>query len=313
MSQKITLKHFFFSTLTSFILLAGFAACQGTPTPFVPPQGETTLPGETPVSPNTLAPPTPSPTATPTPIPLALTVNGEAITLAEYDASLARLLAAQPDLTPEDARTRVVDEFINQLLLSQAATQNGFTVDKPLLDERIQALVTEIGGTEALNTWLTANGYTEELFQLELRRAIAAAWMRDQIVAGVPTTAEQVHIRQILLFSSAEANNVYAQIQSGTPFDLMVSYYDPVSLGDLGWFPRGYLAEPVIEETAFALEPGNYSAVIETSVGFHILQLVERQPDWPLEYNVLMSLQEKAIRTWLEQQRTTNTISVLVP
>ncbi|MCB9135357.1 MAG: peptidylprolyl isomerase [Anaerolineales bacterium] len=289
------------------------AACKSTPTPFIPPSGNTLAPGETAPAvtapEDTSLPPTATPTPSPTPIPLALTVNDEAITQAEYDASFARLLVAQPDLTPEDARTRVLDEFVDQLLLAHAATQAGYIVDDATLEAHIQAL----GPPESLNTWMSANGYTEDLFRTELRRALAAAWMRDQIVAGVPTTAEQVHVRQILLLTAGEADSVYAQIQGGVAFDLMASYYDPVSLGDLGWFPRGYLTETAIEEAAFTLEIGKYSPVITTNLGYHIIELLDRQPDRPLEPAVLMDLQEKAVVTWLAQQRTASNILVLLP
>ncbi|HNB51524.1 MAG TPA: peptidylprolyl isomerase, partial [Anaerolineales bacterium] len=253
--------------------------------------------------------PTELPTPTNTPIPLALTVNGAVITQAEYEASLARLLAVQPDLPLEEARARVLDEFIDQILLSYAAAQAGFIVDQPMLDERIRNLTTP----EALTAWMETNGYTLELFQLELSRAIAAAWMRDQIIAGVPTTAEQVHARQILLLTEAEANSVYDQIKGGVQFDVMAAYYDPISRGDLGWFPRGFLTETTLEDAAFSLEPGNYSGVIATSLGYHIIELVERQPDRPLDPAVLQAFQEKAVLDWLAQQRTTSEITILIP
>ena len=315
-TEKISQYHrILSSTLNSFILLTWLlAACQTTPTPFIPPAGITPGPdGETSVPSNTTQPPTEPPTPTNTPIPLALIVNDESITLTEYELALNRLLTVQPDLLPDEARTRILDELIDQLLLAQAAAQSGFVVDRTLLEERTDALAEAIGGMAALNTWMVDNGYTEEFFQLELRRSIASAWMRDQIIAAVPQTAEQVHARQLLLLSAVEATNVYNQLQSGVTFDVMLAYYDPIGLGDLGWFPRGYLAETVIEEVAFTLEPGAYSQVIETSLGFHVIQLIERQPDMPIAPNVRLMLQEKTLIGWLEQQRLVSTITVLIP
>jgi peptidyl-prolyl cis-trans isomerase C len=298
-----------FCTLTSIIILIWILpACRSTPTPFIPPGGQTTDPGETSVAPSPSLPPTETPPPTNTPIPLALTVNEESISQTEFDAALARLLAAQSSLTPEEARTRVLDEFVDQLLLAQAAAQAGFVVDQPMLDERIRKLATP----DAFADWLAANNYTEELFQLELRRSMAAAWMRDQIIAGVPPVAEQVHARQILLFTAADAEYVYGQMP-GVAFDTMAAYYDPVSRGDLGWFPRGFLTEVSLEEAAFTLEPGKYSPIIQTSLGYHILELVERQADRPLEPSVLLTLQEKAMLAWLAQQRASSNILILVP
>jgi peptidyl-prolyl cis-trans isomerase C len=314
-SEKIfPYQHILTCTLTSIILLTWLlAACQTTPTPFVPPLGVTQGPdGETSVPFNTTLP-TESPTQTNTPILLALIVNDESITLAEYDSAINRLLAAQPDLPPNETQARVLNELIDQLLLAQGAEQSGFVVDRTLLEERINALAKAVGGMSALNMWMDENGYSEEFFQLELRRSIAAAWMRDQIIGAIPHAAEQVHARQLLLFSEVEATDVYNQLQSGVSFDIMLAYYDPIGLGDLGWFPRGFLNETAIEEAAFSLEPGAYSQIIETSLGFHIIQLIERKADQPITPSVRLTLQEKALNGWLEQKRTESLITVLIP
>lgn len=316
-SQKSS-QNTFFCTLTSLLILTWFlTACQiASPTPFIPPDGTTPLPtGVNTVSPDVIPTLTDFPPATPTntPIPLALTVNGEGITLPEYQASLARLLAAQLDLAPETARTLILDDFTDQLLLSQAAARAGFIVDAATLNARYEALLNQLGGQEALQAWMTANGYTDEFFRFELRRSIAAAWMRDQIIAIVPLVAEQVHARQLLLFSNSEAQDVLSQLTRGVPFENMLAFYDPIGLGELGWFPRGYLTETAIEETAFALEVNKYSQVIETHLGFHIIQLLERQEDRPLDPDVRLALQEKELIAWLAEQRLQSEITIQIP
>lgn len=310
MSDRKPLPTVLLCTLNSIIILTWLlTACRATPTPFVPPTTAATSPDGNAASPTA----SPAPTPTATPVPLALTVNGASITLAEYQASLDRLLAAQPTLSPDQARALALEEFTDQLLLAQAAAQAGFLVDDAMLQERLAQLTAEIGGETALNDWLTANGYTEELFRLELQRAIAAAWMRDQIIARVPPAAEQVRARQILLFSASEAQSVHSQLTGGVAFDLMASFYDPLGLGDLGWFPRGYLTEPAIEEAAFALPPGEFSQVLETSLGYHIIQVLEKDPERPLSPEIRLALQEKALHDWLAEQRTTSQITIWLP
>jgi peptidyl-prolyl cis-trans isomerase C len=261
---------------------------------------------------------TPEPTATstpvlptPTPVPLAARVNGEPITLAEFQAELARYQATGTNLAT-DAEAFVLEDLINQTLLAQGAREAGFTFDDVAYQERLGKLVEEAGGAQALADWMKAQGYTEESFRLALTRSVAVAWMRDQIVNAVPQVAEQVHARQILLYNSNQANSVLYQINSGVDFTLMAYQYDPLAGGDLGWFPRGYLTEKTLEDIAFSLQPEQYSDVIQTQLGYHILYVVERDPQHPLLPDARAVLQEKALQDWLEQHRKQSEIQVLV-
>jgi peptidyl-prolyl cis-trans isomerase C len=76
--------------------------------------------------------------------------------------------------------------------------------------------------------------------------------------------------------------------------------------------PRGYLLEPDLEEAAFSLEPGQYSDVIATEVGYHILLVLERDPQHPLSPDAYLVMQEKALQDWLAQKRAESEI-VLAP
>jgi len=275
------------------------------PTPIVPT-------GTTPA----LASPTASPSPiqpTPTPPALAARVNGAMITLSEYQAELARYKAATgKDPTPEEQK-RVLDDLIDQTLLAQAAAEKGFVVDDATLKDHMTKLSASLGDEQALAAWVAAHDYTDKSFQAALTRSTSNAWMRDQVIAAVPQTAEQVHARQILLFSADEANNAYAQLQSGKDFAKLAATYNPVTQGDLGWFPRGYLLDPKLEEAAFNLQPSQYSSVIQTPTGYHILLVIERDPNRPLEPNALQALQGQALQKWLEARRSQSEIQVLLP
>jgi peptidyl-prolyl cis-trans isomerase C len=81
----------------------------------------------------------------------------------------------------------------------------------------------------------------------------------------------------------------------------------------LGWFPHGYVDDPAIEEAAFALQPDQYSQVIHTDIGYHILYLLEKDPDHPLQPDARRVLQEKAIQTWVSDYWKQSEIQILVP
>ena len=255
---------------------------------------------------------TPTPTFTPepptaTPEPMALTVNGEGITVAEFNAEVQRYLTAQTNLgktvSSEEAAQAVMEDLTAQLLLAQAARRDGFALEEAGLQARIDALAAQVGGLEALSKWQAEHGYSEPSFRSALKRAAESAWMRDKILAEVPSTAEQVHVQQILLYNQDDAQRFLNQLNGGADFDDLAFEADPFTRGDLGWVPRGYLLEPQIEEAAFTLTVGQYSDVIATNVGFHIVRILERDPQRPLSPDAYLSLQEQALKTWIEEQR----------
>ncbi len=288
------MKRIIFVILLSMLILSLLAACSGN-NPVV-----TAVPDQ----------------PTPTEEPMALKVNGEGITMTEYQSELTRLQDALTQQgvsdTAEEQRNRVINDFTDQLLLAQAAAQAGYVVDDATLQTRIDALASQMGGLDRLQAWQSEYGYTDASFRIAFKRSIAAAWQRDQIVNGVPTTADQVHARQILVQEEANADLYYQQIQNGTVFAELAYTLDPATGGDLGWFPKGYLTQPEVEEAAFTLQPGEYSEVIKSALGYHIIFVIERDPAHALSVDARSVLQQNALDEWLTASRAAATIEVLV-
>lgn len=281
--------------LTLFFAV-GISACasfgtSSTPTPSVPSA--------------TPAPPTP------TPPPSAAVVNGEYITITEFQAELERYKAAQTALgfsfTDEDANKAVLEDMIAQVLLSQAAREESFEVTDADLQSRIDALVGQLGSADALSQWQSAHGYDDASFRLALKRSVEAAWMRDKIIAAVPTSTEQIHLRQILTYNEADAQSALTELNAGTDFNELAARYDPVTGGELGWVPQGYLLDPKADEAVFALQTGEVSGIVATEAGFHIFKAVERGQH-NLSPDALLAMQELALQQWLAKQRETSEI-----
>ncbi|MCJ7735437.1 MAG: SurA N-terminal domain-containing protein [Anaerolineales bacterium] len=246
----------------------------------------------------------------PTPIPTAAIVNGDLITLAEYQEELARYNAAvNRELTPED-QTIVINELINLTLLSQAAGSEGFQLTEGELDSRIAALDTE---EQPLTDWLAANGFTEDSFQNYLKRSLEAAWMRDQIVNDVPWEMEHIHAQQMLFYDPASAQITLESINEGKDFSQLASNHDPQTQGDLGWFPRGFLTIPALDPILFALEIGATSDIIETEIGYHIIKVLDKQENRSLDPAIRQILQEQALDNWFERRWKLSTIEITLP
>jgi peptidyl-prolyl cis-trans isomerase C len=266
----------------------------------------------------TISPTETLPAPTLTPEPLAAEVNGDGITLAEFQAEMARYQAAvkaSGEALPAEADQRniVLDEMINQLLLAQAARQAGYQLSEADLQARIDQLAAKKGGSASLVDWETMNGYTEADFRQSFRLSIEAAWQRDKIVAGVPTSAEQVHVRQIIVYSQVDADLVITRLKSGVEFATLAWGYDQLTGGDLGWFPKGYLPITEVEDAAFSLQVGEYSQIIKSKVGFHVIEVIERNDQRPLSSEALQTLQRKALENWIADQRAKSQITTLIP
>lgn len=105
-------------------------------------------------------------------------------------------------------------------------------------------------------------------------------------------TPDRVHVRHILLTTTgkpkedipkirARAEELLKQLKAGADFAELAKKNsdDPGSAskgGDLGWIVRGQTV-PAFEQTAFALKPKEFSGVVATEYGFHILQVLEKE------------------------------------
>ena len=103
---------------------------------------------------------------------------------------------------------------------------------------------------------------------------------------------ERVRVRHILIKTQgkpkeeapklkAKADALLKQLQGGGDFAALAkaNSEDPGSAvkgGELGWIAHGQTV-PNFDKTAFALQPGQLSGVIETEYGYHILQTEEKQ------------------------------------
>lgn len=309
--------HISIASLTLAVLaLAG--GCQaGSPVSSNGKTAETTAPAvstSTPIPVATTAVPTP----TVTPEPLALRVNGEPVSLVEFQVELRQLQEAHQILgkqvPAEEQRQQVLDNLVDTVLLAQGALEAGFQVDDAALQTELDRLAADFGGAQALSDWISQQGYSQAAFRSTLRRQMAAAWQRDQVANQVPMDAEQVHARQILTTDEGIANRALEQVNlPGVNFAAQAARYDPVTGGDLGWFPRGYLIQPEVEEAAFQLQPGEISPVIHSEIGYHIIQVISREPQRALSPDARRVLQHKALAQWIEQRRASSQIEILAP
>lgn len=239
---------------------------------------------------------TPLPTPTPTEIPLAARVNGQPIYLADFEREVAR---AGDAATPE----QVLDAMIETVLLDQAAVDAGISISEDQLDEIIQADIEAVGGREVFEQRLASNDMTEEEYREQVRANLVAQRVQMELSGEMPDTVEHVHARHILVATQEEAEAILAQLREGADFATLAQTYSlDVSTrdggGDLGFFPRGLLLAPELEEAAFALAPAQMSDVVHSKLlGYHIVQVLERE-ERPVDEQNAELIRTNQIRRW---------------
>ncbi len=106
-------------------------------------------------------------------------------------------------------------------------------------------------------------------------------------------TPERVHVRHILVMTQGKPDSEKAamktkvdgllkQLKSGTDFATLAKQNsdDPGSKekgGDLGWVTRGQMVKN-FEEASFTGKVKEYSPVVTTEYGYHIVEVLEKQP-----------------------------------
>ena len=73
------------------------------------------------------------------------------------------------------------------------------------------------------------------------------------------------------------------------------------------------MLQPDVEAAAFSLQPGEYSGIIQTELGFHIVQVIDREAERSLDPEALLSLQQKLLEAWLADRENQAEITILVP
>ncbi|MBN1179333.1 MAG: peptidylprolyl isomerase [Anaerolineae bacterium] len=267
---------------------------------------------------------TPPPTAE---RPLAARVNGQPVYLVDYERRVAQyeaaMVAAGEDFSTAEGQTRLLQErgrilngMVEQVLIEQAAAGMGIMVADEQVDAELAQII-ESGSEATFAAWLEQNGMTRQDAWNELRAGLIGAAATQQVIDPIPETSEQVHARHILVDTREEAERILAQLQANGDFAELARTYSQdentrENGGDLGFFPRGVLMSPEVEDAAFGLQPGQVSGVVESAFGFHIVQVVEREPNLPLSEESLRFLRERTLNEWKEALWATATIEWFV-
>lgn len=298
------------SGITAVVLAGLFlAACDSAPAPARPGVPTATVGASQPQA----VPPTAVPAG-----PAAI-VNGQEIPMAvflrEVERRQAPLIQRGVNANTPQGRAELdqvkqltLDNMIDDVLVLQEAARQGIAVSEAEVEAEIQKGIATVGGQAKFEEQLKRESQTLDDARSTVRTQLLYQKMLAQVIGNLQT-AEQVHARHILVNSPAVAQALLQEIRGGADVGQLAQQASldtttRASGGDLGWFPRGKLIAKELEDAAFALQPGQVSEVVQSALGYHIVQTLERDPARQLEGNDLVDTQRLAVENWLNGLRT---------
>ncbi|MEP7287523.1 MAG: peptidylprolyl isomerase [Chloroflexota bacterium] len=254
---------------------------------------------------------TAAPNQTPTQEPAAALINGKPIPMSILDREVSRRMDGIRTLgdplpaDPKAFRDTVLDSLIDQRLIEDAAGVQSVVVTPADVEAEVQSNLAIAGSKEKWLAQLAADHMTEAEYREGLHSALLTGKMRDIVTGGVGMTAEQVHARHILVSSEATANEVLAKLKGKADFAALAAQYSQdtstrESGGDLGWFAKGELLEPTVEDAAFSLQANEISAPVKSKLGYHIIQTLEHVKDRPISPETHYKLAAKVFDAWVQ-------------
>ncbi|HVL65981.1 MAG TPA: peptidylprolyl isomerase [Vicinamibacterales bacterium] len=244
----------------------------------------------------------------------------------------------------------VRDEFRDREIVRAEARRRGLPVAAQLEPRRAR-WVARLGGDAAYRAYLAEHHLTPAEFDRVIEQEIAAELLRDELTREVTVgpaevaafydrersnrdlepffvEPEQVTASHILIAARrglhddmearrARAEQIRRELLAGGDFAALARRYsdDPGTRergGDLGRFARDTHTAR-FDEAAFALAPGETSAVIQTEFGFHIIRVTARTPRRVRTLDELRPAIEARLRAqkaaqhlnaWLEARRS---------
>jgi parvulin-like peptidyl-prolyl isomerase len=254
-----------------------------------------------------------TPVSPPGPVAAIASVNGRAISVADFDQALAAAVRsrfyhrAPPDGDLAAVRREVAQSLIELALAASEATRRGIAPDAAKVDkdlERIEARFRNMPG------WAEHRGPQVARWRAELEERSRAEALEKRVRAEVSPTAgqvrgfydsnpalftepEKVRVGVILLKvdpsagkaardrAREEAAGIRRRIADGADFAELARIHsgdDSASKGgDLGFVHRGALPEPV-QAVADKLDGGKASDPIDVLEGIAIIRVSDRKP-----------------------------------
>jgi peptidyl-prolyl cis-trans isomerase SurA len=243
----------------------------------------------------------------------------------DIEQELLQMKASGQRLNPS-IRCDIYNQFIQRKLLMNQAKIDSVEVGSDMVELQMEArldyFISQFGSEQEMEEY-----FGRSIFDIkdDLREAIQEQMVTDQvrrsIVEDVTTTPSDVknfyrsmdpdsipyinttvELEQIVTYPNYSEEAVYEvkerllelrkRVQEGEDFGTLAVLYseapEAARRGEIGFMTRSQL-DKAYADAAWALKPGQVSKIVESSFGYHIIQMIERRGDRINTRHILMN------------------------
>lgn len=282
---------------------------------------------------------------------IAATVDDAEITVAQLDAEMAKLKLQNPEIFNVEkggmdegtVRSSMLDELINQQLLTAKAEAEGIKVDDAEIQKQIDSLKAGYGGEEQFNEALKSAGFTIDTLKENYRWQILSSELLNKLVPETSVTDADIEKyykdnkanmkidaakrASHILFDTKDkelAKEVLAKLEAGGDFEALAKQYSKdgsaANGGDLGWPTAPYVSS--FQKALDKLDKGEMSGLVNSEYGWHIIKVtdvrkagvatLEEKKD-EIRQTLLNEKRSEAYQTLLNDLRSAAKIEILDP
>jgi len=288
-------------------------------------------------------------------------VNGVGISKAEWQMSFDGLMNRYKSMgmpldtvQTDSLKNQVLSSMITTELMFQKSSEEGYIFAEEDVISEMEKIRANYPTEELFKTAMTNQGLTEEMFRNQLERNLTIKKFVEEEISSKQTVTEEemktyyeenpnlweredeVGAKHILIKTTkddppdtleskkARIDALLTRIRNGESLETLAKEHSECPSapkgGDLGYFSRGRMVKP-FEETAFLMSVDEVSDVVESSFGYHIIEVYGKREAGTLSFeeaketiepDFLQRHTNAALRTLIEELRTNREIERLM-
>ena len=226
-----------------------------------------------------------------------------------HNPAIRQLLQSSPSV----AVVQTLNAMEAEEVIRIGAANGNVSVSEDEIDARIRQ---DLGLADSVDEKTFADAYRNEVHDSGLsadryREIVEAKLLEDKVRqnlrAAIPTSADQVRIRDIQVATEAEANKVVERLAAGEDFAALVIELSLDSStkdkgGEIGWTPRAAL-DSAAADAVFAVEAGQWTQPVlsANSGSYFVYQVEEKAASMEVTADQQTAIENQGFVDWLKQ------------